>query len=288
MKLQYLGTGGGAGLPEMFCSCRICEHARKKQGKEMRNRPLAILNDELCIDLPCDARSSFLQHQVDARRIRYLLVTHSHYDHFLMENLLSRPEGKEPIQMYISRKSGENLETACEKFRRQPKKEGICPVCCPEIHFAKQFVPITLNGPEENRAESGTYEIVPLPANHDASVESLNYLISTQGKHVLWLHDTGLLKMETIAYLKENPVEFDMISMDCALARGKYSSSEHMDILQCSQTIEMLRQFGCVRPETRIYLSHIGHLVERTHEELCEEAKGLGFSVAYDGMTVEI
>lgn len=39
----------------------------------------------------------------------------------------------------------------------------------------------------------------------------------------------------------------------------------------------------------RIYaLSHIGHLVERTHDELALDAAELGMIVAYDGFTVNI
>ena len=29
MKLKYYGTGAGYGLPEVFCDCRICRHARE-------------------------------------------------------------------------------------------------------------------------------------------------------------------------------------------------------------------------------------------------------------------
>ena len=40
--------------------------------------------------------------------------------------------------------------------------------------------------------------------------------------------------------------------------------------------------------KTRIMVSHIGHLVEKTHEELCEAAARYGMEVAYDGLEIEI
>ena len=75
MKLTYLGTGGGAGIPELFCSCEICQNARVAQGQELRNRSMALINDDLCIDLPCDARNSMLFHHVDPRKLKYFLIT---------------------------------------------------------------------------------------------------------------------------------------------------------------------------------------------------------------------
>lgn len=28
MKIKYYGTGTSGAIPEMFCSCRVCEYAR--------------------------------------------------------------------------------------------------------------------------------------------------------------------------------------------------------------------------------------------------------------------
>ena len=119
---------------------------------------------------------------------------------------------------------------------------------------------------------------MPLPANHDPKVETLNFIITYEGRSILWLHDTGIMLEETLDYIKGIKPRFDFISMDCALARGKYVTDEHMDILQCAKTAETLRHMGCLNENTMIYLSHIGHLVERTHEELLEDACEFGFS----------
>ena len=34
MKIKYYGTGTSGAIPEMFCSCRVCEYARSHGGKE--------------------------------------------------------------------------------------------------------------------------------------------------------------------------------------------------------------------------------------------------------------
>lgn len=277
MKIQYLGTGGGGGIPEMFCNCRICQNARIRQGNELRNRSLAIIDDTLCMDLPCDARSNFLAWDIDTQNLRYLLVTHDHYDHFLADNLISRSEGAQPMQVFVSSASGQKIAQKAEKFHKQAVQQGLRPVCVPDIHFVKPFVPFTC----------GTYQVTPIPARHDPSVETLNFLIKGE-KTVLWLHDTGLMLPETEQYLQEIQPHIDFISIDCALPCGRYFSEEHMDILRCNLTVELLRKFGCVDDKTMVYLSHISHLVERTHEELTEQAKQYNFHVACDGAVINM
>lgn len=277
MKVQYLGTGGGGGIPEMFCNCRVCQNARIRQGYELRNRSLAIIDDTLCMDLPCDARSSFLAWDIDTQNLRYLLVTHDHYDHFLADNLISRSEGAQPMQVFVSSASGQKIAQKAEKFHGQTVQQGLRPVCVPDIHFVKPFVPFTC----------GTYQITPLPAHHDLSVETLNFLIKGE-KTVLWLHDTGLMLPETEQYLQEMQPHIDFVSMDCALPCGRYLSDEHMDILRCNLTVELLRKFGCVDDKTMVYLSHISHLVECTHEELTEQAEQYHFHVACDGAVINM
>lgn len=239
---------------------------------------MAVIDGELCIDLPCDARSSFLTQNVDAQKIRYLLVTHNHYDHFLADNLISRPEGARPIKLFISRASGQEIARKSEKFRNAPVRQDVRPVCAPEVHFVKPFVPFAC----------GKFAVVPLPARHDTATETLNFLITAEEKTILWLHDTGLMLGETIDYLKKAQKHIDFVSMDCALPYGKHISDDHMDMLRCRETAELLREFGCINENTVIYLSHIGHLVECTHEELAEQAQKYGFHVAYDGAVIDM
>lgn len=276
MKIKYLGSGGGAGIPELFCSCRICENSRKNGGKEIRNRPLAVINEELCIDLPCDARSSFLQQGFDARKIRYLLITHNHYDHFMSENFFTRPEDWDSLDLFISKGSGAGLVKKCEELQKIKPQGTMRPICYPRVHLVKAF--------EEFQA--GNYSIVPIPANHAPELEAMNFIISYNGIHVLWLHDSGLMREETLRYLQNKDVCFSFVSLDCFLAKGEHAQSDHMNITQCACTVEQLKLSRCVNENTLIYLSHIGHLVNQTHEELVNEARRFRFHVAYDGAEI--
>lgn len=281
MKLQYFGTGAGMGIPEIFCSCRICENARALRGKEIRTRSQAVLDDTLGIDYSVDTFLHTLYGGLDMRKIRHILITHGHHDHFLTADILSRPlwEG-EPVRFYASEKSGiglakniENTERAYAEGRRIRTSDFKA-----EIHSLQPFEPIEING----------YEITPLPANHAPAIDPLLFIIRKGNKSLLWCHDTGLLKEETKEYLKKAALQFDFVSLDCTLKRGFPITNHHMDLDRCIETADFLRKHQLLKSHSTIALSHIGHLVEQTHEELEAEASPYGMTVAYDGRIFEI
>ena len=53
MKIKYYGTGDGYGIPEPFCSCRLCAYAREHGGKDIRTRSQAVI-DDIMIDFSKD------------------------------------------------------------------------------------------------------------------------------------------------------------------------------------------------------------------------------------------
>ena len=89
MIIKYYGTGGGSGIPDMFCSCRVCTYAREHRGKDLRSRSQAVVGD-LMIDFPVDAHAHTLYYGIDMRKYRDVLITHGHQDHFFRPGLNSR------------------------------------------------------------------------------------------------------------------------------------------------------------------------------------------------------
>ena len=277
MKITYLGTGGGAGIPELFCSCKICQNARIVKDRELRNRSMALINNDLCIDLPCDARNSMLTYNVNPRNLHYFLITHSHYDHFMPENFINRPVGTPKMELYISSASGHEFNELCSKYHKDTA-EGLRPVNIPDIHFIAPFETVIL----------GKYKITALPANHDKSLECLNFIITDKECTVLWLHDTGIPLKETWDYLERHPAFFDFVSMDCSFPKDKHSKTEHMNIIQCRELALKMYKLGYLKTTTKIYLSHIGHNVNYTHKELEKIASENNMHVAYDGLCIDI
>ena len=154
MKFRYLGTAAAEGFPAMFCDCDYCREARKRKGKNIRTRSQSIINEDLLIDLPADTYMHALSGDLELFKIKYLLITHEHKDHFYPQELINRghwyaPKLKDKI-VVIS--SSTVYEEYLEKTKTlpQPIRDLI------DFRVVKAFEKITL----------GEYEIIPLPARH--------------------------------------------------------------------------------------------------------------------------
>jgi phosphoribosyl 1,2-cyclic phosphate phosphodiesterase len=283
MKITYFGTGGGAGVPEIFCSCRVCEAARQNRGRDIRTRSQAAINDDLIIDFPVDTFLHTLYGGLDMRKHHHVLITHSHFDHFLHQDLFSRAQGADiPLNIYVTEGSSKQVvqvkearEAAFASGKRIRTDEMEI-----KIHIIGYFEPFSLLN----------YKVTPLRARHAANVDSAIYLIedTTEGKRLLWAHDTGLLPDDTRDYLVKEGCRLDFVSLDCTLERGNCITVAHMDLERCHATLCWLRECGLADAGTKAVISHIGHLLRRTHAELEVEAAELGFITAYDGMILYI
>ena len=90
MKIKVLGTSAATSMPLAFCNCEVCKNARKNGGKDIRKRASIVINDEMLIDLGPDSLCSCSIYGIDAGKIKYLLQTHSHSDHFDAGHFVTR------------------------------------------------------------------------------------------------------------------------------------------------------------------------------------------------------
>lgn len=281
MKITYYGTSAGGGIPEIFCSCRVCRYARENRGKDIRTRSQAVIDGRLGIDYPVDVFMHTLHGGLDMRPIHHILITHGHHDHFLQADVLSRPLGvTEPLRFYCSEQTGQSLRHAVE-VREENYRTGRTVKTCDfpvEVHYLQMFTPAEILG----------YQVIPLKARHAENLGSMMFVIRSGETSVLWAHDTGRFPAETVEFLKNSGIRFDFVSLDCTLKRGERITAAHMDLDLCIEMAALLRQNGNADGNTRFMLSHIGHLVERTHEELEKEAAEAGMEVAYDGLTATV
>lgn len=281
MKIHYYGTGAGAGIPEIYCSCRVCEHARAHRGPNIRTRSQAVIDNCLGIDFPVDTLMHTIYGGLDMRNVHHVLITHAHHDHFLPADVLSRFVGvTDPIRFYCSPASGKGLKASVEA-REKAFNEG---TRIRTSSYTLEVIDLAYNTP----IDIMDYRVTPLRARHADALEAMIFLIESKGKAILWGHDTGLLRSDAIAYLKEQGTHLDFVSLDCTLKRGEQITRSHMDLDWCIETANLLRRNGNADATTRFALSHIGHLVERTHDELCQEAAEVRMMVAYDGFEIEI
>lgn len=79
MKLQFLGTGTSTGVPQLCCTCDVCNSSDSRD-KRLRCSSLLTVDDKnILLDCSTDFRYQMLRAQV--RQIDAVLITHGHYDH---------------------------------------------------------------------------------------------------------------------------------------------------------------------------------------------------------------
>ena len=273
MKIKYYGTGDGYGIPEPLCSCRLCSYARAHGGRDIRTRSQATVGSVM-VDCSVDMPLHTVMYGLDMRDWRHILFTHDHNDHFDLGQFMSRFTDEETWHLYLPLAMYDDVKAQVDKVASAPQKNP--PRRVPVLHRVTPYEPFMIS----------ETKITALKSNHNP--HAVIYLIEEAGKAVLWVHDSGLLTEDAKAYLAAHPVHLDYVTMDCTLGRGSHFTPTHMDILECAETADTLRGIGLADGSTRFALSHIGHLIDRTHAELTREAEEFGFEVAYDTMEVEI
>ena len=272
MKLTYLGTAAAEGMPAIFCNCEYCQKARELGGKNIRTRSQSIINDNLLIDLPADTYFHFLQNGIIGDKIKYLLVTHSHQDHFYINELLMR---KVPFARNMR---CEKLRIYCGQgtFDKLSQEEKLS-----DIEFTK------LNHFEE--ISFGDYSVIAMPARHYPGDDALIYIIKNNGKTVLYAHDTGYLYEENFEYIEKNNIVFDMVSFDCTnVSLPIPDTGGHMGLENIARVIERLKGANAITPDTIKYVNHFSHNGNPLHDRITKLAKEIDCCASYDGCEVEI
>ncbi len=280
MKLKFYGTGGGEGIPGIFCSCRVCEYARQHRGKDLRTRTQAVIDDCLGLEFPTDTFAHHAYGGLDMRKVRHILITHAHSDHFLPSEAFGRPQGIEDVHFYTSEETGREIRAINEKHQRAysdgSRKKTV------------EFEVVQHNIEHYKTYDIIGYQVTPVRARHHENLGSALYIIRKDGKSIFWGFDTGRFHEDVFDYIQSSGDQFDIVVLDCTLKENEQITTSHMDLTWCNEMKERLREIGAVTEKTRLMISHIGHLVDMTHEELSARAAKFGFEVAYDGLEVEI
>lgn len=268
MKLQYLGTAAAEGVPAVFCSCPTCTYARRVGGKEVRSRSGAVVNDVLKIDFPGDAYMQAMRWGLDYARIHDVLITHTHQDHFCPQEFAMyfppfahHPEHAQPLTIY-----GNEQARAMMEERLQ---EGM-------LEF------VTLR--PYDSVEVAGHQVTALPAVHAFEETALFYLIEKDGKRLLYAHDTDEFTPEHLEFLAGK--RMDLVSLDCTNGIIESEYVGHMGISDNLRMREKLLELGVADENTLFVANHFSHNGLVPHEEM--ERRLPGFTVSYDGLTVEV
>lgn len=266
MKISVLGTSAATSMPLAFCNCPVCMQSRELGGKNIRKRSSIVINDELMIDLGPDSISACNMYGIDVGKIKYLLQTHSHSDHFDAGHLDIVCSKGTAVDMNHWINENESIDLFDKKWQEDLKYK---------LHIVKRGEITRL----------GEYEIVAIDSKHDPRVEAMVYIISSKGKSIFY--GTDMLEISGEAWKILEKHRFDVVFLDQTYGKG-FNAGGHTDAGMVSDYVKTMKSKGIIDEKTLVYATHISHEGHATHEKMEKEAKSNGYKIAYDGMKLTL
>ena len=280
MKITMLGTAA-IGYPFAFCNCNNCKLARLHKGKSLRKRASILINDDLIIDLGPDTQTAMNMYGKDMSKIKYLLQTHIHTDHYDEGLLCTRVP-------YMANNQIDLLEIYAHPTCLNIMSE--------RINEYEDADLITKEGSKKLNVKSksltageiinvGSYKVKAIETTHDEKHGSLLYLVSKNNKNIFYATDTPVLTNNALNQLKN--IQLDVIIMDHTFGNTEYSFA-HLNEKLFIEQINKLKEINCINENTKIYGTHISHEGNSFHEEIEKRAISNGYHIAYDGLEINV
>lgn len=268
MTIRLLGTAAAEGIPALWCGCRVCTNARKNGGKEVRTRCGALVDGCLKIDFPPDTNLHILRDRLDARDWSALVFTHSHDDHFALNELQYGvyPFNKEEaLGLTILGNA-----TVCGRIREAYPE---WPFDLQETHAFEPF-------------QFGEYTITPIRANHKDDEEAHNLILDDGLSRFLYGTDTGIWSEETWSFLKGR--KLDGIALECTEGSVGSGYWGHLNLERMVDAIQRLRAEGILGRDAFACSTHHSHNGDMTFAEIEAALAPYGIAAGYDGMEFQI
>lgn len=271
MEILVCGTAAAEAWPALFCHCNACEEARRRGGKDVRSRSGYMIGDAIKIDFGPDSAHHSLNFGLAYEKLKHLLVSHSHSDHWVPAELSWRRPGFSlvPEDDILTIYGNDKVRASAEHALGGDW-----------ARFRLRFVPIAPFEPVE--LEPGIIA-TPLRASHDPSEVCVNWLVEIEGRSFLQAHDTGWWADETWEYLKGK--RLDAIVVDCT--NGSINQERgHMGCEPVARVKQKLAEQGSLAEGCRFIATHFSHNGGWLHADLEAFFAPHGIEVAYDGMRI--
>ena len=284
MKITFLGTAAATACPLAFCRCPACRGAWRRGGKDLRRRSSVLIGDDLLIDLGPDVVSAAFDFGVDVSRVRYLLQTHSHSDHFDAGHLITRiPDyaGQDLLPLELCA-SPETLLHMSERLARE--EPGV------SLLTAQGQSRLRLHARPVGHGDVirwGERTVTAIESNHDPGDGSLLWAIEEGGKAFLYATDTMRFSDRALALFCQRGFRFDAVAIDHTYGPGTPGGG-HLCADEVIQEMGRLRELGVLQPACRVLATHLSHEGMPLHDDLSAFAAAHGYEIAWDGLIVTL
>ena len=280
MKITMLGTAA-IGYPLTFCDCVNCKNARIHGGKSIRKRASMLINDDLLIDIGPDVQTAMTMYNKDMSKVKYLLQTHIHTDHYDEGLLCTR-------RFNIIKDNEEKLEIFAHPTCLKIMSDRVNKFEPADLITKEGSEKLNVHSNEVNSGDIftfGNYKVKAIESTHDVRHGSLTYLISDGIKNIFYATDTMPFTDDALIQIKD--IKLDLLIMDHSYGNIE-ETYKHLNEKLFIEQIDILRKINCIDDNTKIFGTHISHNGNPYHEEAENRAIKNGYHIAYDGMELEI
>lgn len=280
MKITFLGTAAATSFPLTFCMCKNCVLARQFKGKSIRKRSSLLIDDQILIDLGPDCVTSLNMYDKDISKIKYLLQTHPHSDHFDAGHFVTRwseyaTVNAPHLDIFAHSKCFKKMD---EMIKQNEDIDIFNPDWQKDLN-------ISLNSIKHSECVNlNEYNVTAVESLHDTNQGSLLYLIEKDNKKILYATDTTPFSEKALSLLSNQQI-------NCLILDHTYGNVEncggHLNEKQFRDEISKLKNVKAISNSTRIFATHISHEGCSYHEEMATLTHGL-YEIAYDGLEFEV
>lgn len=237
MEVVLLGTGSADGWPNAFCRCRSCEAQRAAEID--RSTTCALVDDVLLLDAGPDLAAASRRLAVTLDRVRHVLVTHAHFDHWAPQLLLHHAwVGGAPLDLVGP---ADLLEQA---------RAWIAP------DDAVTLVPVGAG----DEVLVGDYRVRVLPAAHQVYVpgDAVLYDVSApDGSRLLWACDTGPWEDAWVEAVRD--ARFDVVLLEETFGTATDLGAGHLHLETFATLLADLHKVGALHDATEVRAVHLSH-----------------------------
>ena len=274
-EVVLLGSGAADGWPNPFCRCASCTAARA--AGERRGHSSALIDGTVLIDCGPDVLAGATHAGVDLVGVRYLLLTHDHFDHLAGQALLIRSwaGARTPLDVI----GPPAALAACRDWIADPDPVRLRPVAAGDE--------ATLTG------DDGDYLVRVLAAAHTSTLGEPAVLYDVtaldgrgdRAARLLWAADTGPLPAATLDAVAG--ADLDLLLLEETFGRFVDHGADHHDLDSFPRTLAALRAGGAVGDRTRVVAIHLSH-----HNPPPAQLAGIlaawGAEIGVDGMRLSL
>lgn len=289
--LQLLGTGAADYKDIKKCKNKNCKEAVKLGGRNIRSASSLFIYPNCIIDFSAEAPKQIQRFNIEPECIRYILITHPHFDHFHPHSIVKIAKEKAKreylhiygnswvVKLLKMEKKGETNRTRAQLFK--PLKEyrvgklTVMPIKANHSTDPNECLPAEMRYPidEDNfkKSKEGVWT-------------ALNYIIGIKDKVILYAVDTGLPLEKTYQVYKK--FKFDIVIYEATFQERE--AQMHMNFPKIIRLKERMMKDKIISKRTCFIITHLSLHHTPVYSKIKDIFLKDGIVVSYDGMVIPV